>query len=183
MDVWNSRLSVNREGLMPSEKHSAVINHNHNACVENALRQADVVTTRNGSRLTDLRRRVLEILWRDHAAMKAYDILSLLEETSGSAKPPTVYRALQFLLENGLAHRLDTLNAYVGCSHPSTRHIGQFFICTQCDRVSEFALEPLNALVKQAASTVEFHVHRQSLEVLGCCAACFKTCSNDMETQ
>ena len=146
--------------------------HDHHTCVQNALKQADAVTLRNGVRLTELRRRVLEIVWRSHAAMKAYDILNQLDVYIGSAKPPTVYRALQFLQENGLVHRLDSLNAYIGCAHPSERHSGKFFICTLCGRVREFSLDALQALVHEAASKANFQVHRQSLEVLGCCTSC-----------
>ena len=73
---------------------------------------------RRGARLTRLRRRVLELVWQGHAAVKAYDLLAELDRKDATAKPPTVYRALDFLMAHGLVHRLESLNSYVGCPQP-----------------------------------------------------------------
>ena len=112
--------------------------HDHEQCVDDALSKAAVLCTRRGARLTRLRRRVLELVWQGHAAVKAYDILHELGSAAGTAKPPTVYRALDFLMAHGLVHRLESLNAYVGCPDPDAAHEGQFLICDACGAVSEF---------------------------------------------
>ena len=88
-----------------------------------------------GVRLTPLRRRVLELVWGSHRAVKAYDLLAALGDAVGAAKPPTVYRALEFLMAQGLVHRIDSLNAFVGCPQPDHRHSAQFLICGGCGDV------------------------------------------------
>lgn len=81
--------------------------HDHSHCVHTALSEADTLCTQKGLRLTALRRRVLELVWQSHKPLGAYDILGVLSEQDGRrAAPPTVYRALDFLLENGLVHRI-----------------------------------------------------------------------------
>lgn len=146
--------------------------HDHEACVEAALHRADALCARSGTRLTALRRRVLAYVWRDHAAVKAYDILAHLADRGGPAKPPTVYRTLQFLQAQGLVHRLESLNAYVGCAHPQRRHVGQFFICAACGVVREVRLPAVEQAVAREATAQAFTVEHQTLEVHGRCAAC-----------
>ena len=89
--------------------------HDHAHCVAGALAEADALCARLGVRLTELRRRVLELVWQSHKPLGAYDILAVLSEQDGRrAAPPTVYRALDFLLENSLVHRIASLNAFTG---------------------------------------------------------------------
>src|SRR3546814_13619005 len=96
--------------------------HDHDHCVSHALAEADSLCARQGVRLTALRKRVLELVWQSHKPLGAYDILAQLTEQDGRrAAPPTVYRALDFLLENGLVHRIASLNAFIGCNHPEHR--------------------------------------------------------------
>ena len=91
--------------------------HDHSRCVSHALAEAEAICARQGLRLTALRKRVLELVWASHKPLGAYDILGVLSDEDGRrAAPPTVYRALDFLLENGLVHRIASLNAFVGCS-------------------------------------------------------------------
>lgn len=88
--------------------------HDHSRCVTHALTEAESICTRQGLRLTALRKRVLELVWHSHKPLGAYDILGVLSEEDGRrAAPPTVYRALDFLLENGLVHRIASLNAFI----------------------------------------------------------------------
>src|SRR3981189_3799594 len=89
--------------------------HDHRRCVSKALRTADQVCSERGLRLTPTRKRVLELIWTRHAPIGAYDILSQLSKEGRQDAPPTVYRALSFLMGAGLIHRIDTLNAYLGC--------------------------------------------------------------------
>ena len=146
--------------------------HNHKSCIAQALDSADKVCMVEGARLTELRREVLEIVWRGHDAVKAYDILDRLSGEHRSAKPPTVYRTLQFLLERGLVHRLESLNAFVGCPAPAGRHESQFLICERCGWVREFHAAKLQQAIARQAKAVGFQVHKKTVEVFGLCAHC-----------
>jgi len=146
--------------------------HNHQQCIDLALDRAHRLCEENGSRLTARRRQVLEQVWRGHDAVKAYDILEELGEPRRTAKPPTVYRALRFLQSHGLIHRLESLNAFVGCSDPQEAHPGHFFICTQCGVVRELHDDTLARRVAHRAEGEGFAVESQTLEVQGRCAQC-----------
>ena len=152
--------------------------HDHDLCVDDALQKAAVLCTRRGARLTRLRRRVLELVWQGHAAVKAYDILDELGSAAGSARPPTVYRALDFLIAHGLVHRLESLNAYVGCPEPDAAHEGQFLICDACGTVSEFEAPPIQAAIAEQAAAQDFAVARQTVEVRGLCQPCRATAAS-----
>ncbi|MCZ6728419.1 MAG: Fur family transcriptional regulator [SAR324 cluster bacterium] len=146
--------------------------HNHKSCIAQALASADQVCRSDGARLTDLRRKVLEIVWRGHDAVKAYDILERLGGERRSAKPPTVYRTLRFLLEQGLVHRLESLNAFVGCPTPAGRHESQFLICERCGWVREFHAAKLDQAIARQAKAAGFQVHKKTIEVFGLCTHC-----------
>jgi Fur family transcriptional regulator, zinc uptake regulator len=151
---------------------TAAPDHDHARCIDAALNRAAALCARRGARLTDLRRRVLELVWQRHAATKAYDILDELGGAAGSAKPPTVYRALDFLIAHGLVHRLESLNAYVGCPAPDAPHAGQFLICGACGGVSEFEAPAIQAAIAEQAAGQGFAVARQTVEARGTCQAC-----------
>ncbi|MBM7062596.1 transcriptional repressor [Pseudomonas sp. UL073] len=147
--------------------------HDHSHCVHNALSEAEAVCERQGVRLTALRKRVLELVWQSHKPLGAYDILGVLTEADGRrAAPPTVYRALDFLLENGLVHRIASLNAFVGCNHPAHAHQGQFLICRQCHAAIELEQESISQAIVDSAGAVGFSVEQQTVEVVGICAGC-----------
>ncbi|HKI98097.1 MAG TPA: Fur family transcriptional regulator [bacterium] len=146
--------------------------HDHHHCVQQALVSAEGLCADNGRRLTALRRRVLREVWRGHDAVKAYDILERLGDAERAAKPPTVYRALQFLQEQGLVHRLESLNAFVGCAEPHRSHQGQFLICRQCGAVHEIHVPQIATAVNRLAQQEGFKVERQMVEVLGTCQRC-----------
>ncbi|MBU3058660.1 zinc uptake transcriptional repressor Zur [Pseudomonas indica] len=147
--------------------------HDHSRCVHSALSEADALCARQGVRLTALRRRVLELVWQSHKPLGAYDILAVLSEEDGRrAAPPTVYRALDFLLENGLVHRIASLNAFVGCNHPEHAHQGQFLICRQCHTAIELEQPAISEAIVAGARTVGFTVEGQTVEIVGLCAAC-----------
>ena len=151
----------------------ACLPHDHSQCVNSALADADALCAQQGVRLTALRRRVLELVWHSHKPLGAYDILAVLSETDGRrAAPPTVYRALDFLLENGLVHRIASLNAFVGCSHPEQPHQGQFLICRQCHAAIELDQDDISAAIVRSAASVGFSVESQTVEIVGLCASC-----------
>jgi Fur family zinc uptake transcriptional regulator len=122
---------------------------------------------------------VLELVWQDHAAVKAYDLLRALDTGATTAKPPTVYRALDFLIEHGLVHRLESLNAYVGCPQPARDHKGGFMICEVCGRVSEFDAGVASEAIAANAHRDGFRIRRQTVELRGVCAACDRTGEED----
>ncbi|MET1079468.1 MAG: zinc uptake transcriptional repressor Zur [Pseudomonas sp.] len=147
--------------------------HDHSHCVSSALAEADLLCGRQGLRLTALRRRVLELVWLSHKPLGAYDILAVLSEADGRrAAPPTVYRALDFLLDNGLVHRIASLNAFVGCSHPQHAHQGQFLICRSCHAAIELEQLSISQAIVESARGVGFSVEGQTVEVVGLCAGC-----------
>ena len=151
----------------------ACLPHDHSQCVSSALADADALCAQQGVRLTALRRRVLELVWHSHKPLGAYDILAVLSETDGRrAAPPTVYRALDFLLENGLVHRIASLNAFVGCSHPEHAHQGQFLICRSCNAAIELEQATISDAIISSAAGVGFAVESQTVEVVGLCAGC-----------
>jgi len=154
----------------------ACIPHDHTHCVNQALTGADALCLRQGVRLTALRRRVLELVWQSHKPLGAYDILATLTEQDGRrAAPPTVYRALDFLLENHLVHRIASLNAFIGCTHPEQPHQGQFLICRECHAAIELENPAISQAIQQAASSVNFAVEGETVEIIGLCAQCRST--------
>ena len=146
--------------------------HNHTRCIRSALDRAESVCSRHRVRLTPLRRRVLELVWASHEAVKAYELLPLLNDGGPAANPPTVYRALEFLQQHGLIHRIESLNAYVGCPNPQESHTAQLLICEQCGLVDEISLGVLEKTINREADKRAFLVRRQTVEVQGVCSAC-----------
>lgn len=125
-----------------------------------------------GVRLTPQRRCVLEILCDNHKPMGAYDILDLMQRQVASAKPPTVYRALEFLLAQGLVHRIESLNAYVSCVHPEHPHASQFLICRDCGEVRELESRSVDRTLDSALRACGFEADSQVIEVTGRCLRC-----------
>ena len=146
--------------------------HNHENCIESAVDRAVAVCAERGVRLTDLRREVLELIWRGHEPIGAYAVLEALRITHPSAAPPTVYRALDFLIEQGLIHRIESLNAYVGCPRPERPHVSQFLICGGCGAAAELDDPAIARAVLRRASELGFVVERQTIEVRGFCPQC-----------
>lgn len=125
-----------------------------------------------GLRLTPTRRRVLELVLAADGPVKAYDLLDQLKSEQPGAAPPTIYRALDFLLANHFIHRLETLNAFVSCFHPAESHQGQFLICDECQSVTEIHDHDLVRELRDAADRHNFHPSRQVLEIYGLCDNC-----------
>lgn len=148
------------------------LDHDHARCIDVALDRAAALCSRRGARLTSLRRRVLELVWQGHSAVKAYELLAELDQGGSAAKPPTVYRALDFLIAHGLVHRLESLNAFVGCPRPEAPHDGQFLICNACGTVSEFAAPAIQTAIAGQAADLDFAVGQQTIEVRGICRSC-----------
>ena len=146
--------------------------HDHDNCVSDAIATAERLCRERGLRFTALRRRVLTLVWDSHKPIGAYDILDKLGGEGKAAAPPTVYRALDFLIEAGLVHRLDSLNAFIGCPDPARSHAGQFLICRGCRTVVELDDPDIDAVVAKKAERLGFTETHQMLEVQGLCALC-----------
>ncbi|WP_407275499.1 Fur family transcriptional regulator [Halothiobacillus sp. DCM-1] len=141
-------------------------------CAAEAMARAEAICLARGARLTPMRRAVLAEIWADHDASKAYDLIDRLSRPGHSIKPPTVYRALDFLLAHGLIHRIESLNAFIGCHHPQTPHQAILLICDHCGEIEEQSSEPLNEQLKTIAQAAEFTPTRQSIELRGTCRHC-----------
>ena len=146
--------------------------HDHGHCLETALDRAAALCTERGVRLTALRRRVLELIWGGHKPQGAYDILDVLKAERRGAAPPTVYRALDFLLAHGLVHRIESLNSFVGCPDPDTPHGGQFLICRSCGLAAEINDSGVITAIKKSAARAGFAVGRPIVEIEGLCPHC-----------
>ncbi|HTS90419.1 MAG TPA: Fur family transcriptional regulator [Stellaceae bacterium] len=146
--------------------------HDHESCVETALDRAAALCERRGARLTDLRREVLALVWQGHEPVGAYHLLDELKRRHPGAAPPTVYRALEFLMQQGLIHRIESLNAYVGCDRPDAPHASQFLICTSCGTSAELEDLGIAGAVGRRATELGFEVASQTIEVRGLCPRC-----------
>jgi Fur family zinc uptake transcriptional regulator len=122
---------------------------------------------------------VLELVWSSHGPIGAYELLDKLRVSRGNAEPPTVYRALDFLIEHALIHRIESLNAYVGCGDPTRRHGGQFLICRDCKSVAELDDNAIARAVIRRADALGFDAQRQTVEVIGRCFDCSVERKND----
>lgn len=132
-----------------------------------ALAEAEALCAAKGERLTPVRKRVLELVIDAARPVKAYDLLEALKPGPGAAKPPTVYRALDFLMSLGLVHKIEALNAYIGCTHTHDDGSAELFICSDCGSVEE---RHGNALDTSAPEG--FMIDRSVIEHFGHCANC-----------
>jgi Fur family transcriptional regulator, zinc uptake regulator len=126
-----------------------------------------------GVRLTSIRRRVLELLWSRGEPLGAYEIIEAWQRATGrSVGPPTVYRALEFLIAQGLVAKLESRSAFVPCAHPERRHICVFFICKHCGSSAELESTLIERELSGSADSLGFRIGRRIVEVEGACARC-----------
>jgi Fur family zinc uptake transcriptional regulator len=146
--------------------------HQHTHDARAFIREVAAACELRGLRLTAIRLQVLELIARSVKPIKAYDLLDRLKDGRGNAAPPTVYRALDFLLEHGFIHKLQSINAYVGCHHPSVLHQVPFLICDICHSATEICDERVAGLLNEQAKALGFRPRAQTLEVHGVCQRC-----------
>ena len=156
----------------PHHSEQAFEPHDHGRCITSALAEAARICAERKGRLTEQRKRVLELVWSSHQPVGAYAILEQLRAEGFNGAPPTVYRALDFLLEHGLIHRIESLNAYTGCAHPSDCHTGQFLICSRCHRVAELDDQKVTKAIASSAAQQGFEADHQVIEIRGVCPQC-----------
>lgn len=143
------------------------------ATLRERLAAAEARCARAGANLTELRRDVLEMILAAPAPSTAYQLLDRLRARRGSGTPPTVYRTLDFLLEQRLIHRVERLGAFVGCvGEDGHSHQAQFLICARCHAVAELEDDAVEAALAHAAAAAGFALQRSTIEVEGLCASC-----------
>ena len=144
--------------------------HNHAHCVKSAISAAEDACAQKGVQFTPVRRRTLEILLETHSALGAYEILARLDAEGLGSKPPLVYRALSFLVDQGFAHRVERLNAFIACVHPGAEHDPAFMICRVCGTVAE--AQVTSAAFGTSAAQSGFQIEQTVLEAEGLCPSC-----------
>lgn len=137
------------------------------------LRTAELACARSGVRFTPIRRAVLEALWAAEEPVGAYDLIRRLESRLVRRfSPPTVYRALEFLLEQRLVSRIETRNAFVPRVHPEHEPACAFFICETCGTSAEVDNPQVEALFETDAAGLGFRIGKRVIELQGTCANC-----------
>lgn len=146
--------------------------HSHTACSAEITGKAEAYCAANKLRFTATRRRVLALLLEEHRALGAYDILQRLTKEKPGAQPIAVYRALDFLIAHGLAHKVERLNGYIACGHPLEAHAPAFMICRVCDSVTEATSSPSKGRLGKAAREAGFKIEKTVVEAEGLCPNC-----------
>lgn len=149
--------------------------HDHRVCIDTALRRAEDRCCDEGLQLTPVRRRVLEILLAEHRAWGAYEVLDRLRAEGLGSQPPVAYRALDFLVANGFAHRIERLNAFVACVVPGERHAPCFLICRGCSAVAETLGQRASQALRDSAGELGFEVEQFAIEAEGLCPSCVES--------
>ena len=141
--------------------------------IDAQLRRTEAICDGRSVRLTPMRRAVYRSLLESARPMTAYDLLDRLSEAQGRRlAPPTIYRALEFLMDQGLLHRLESLNAYVVCEQPGQEHDSVFYVCGRCQRAVEISDGRVGHAVFENAQLLEFTPIRQVVEIHGVCKDC-----------
>lgn len=160
-----------RQAKMTELEHTSTT-HDHHGCREKAIHTAEKLCSQRGVRFTPIRREVLELIWESHRAVKAYDLLDRIKPKTGTTKPATVYRALDFLLEQGLIHKVESLNAFIGCSFSDRRHEQLLLACVQCHEVEERAGDQVIEAIDKELEQASFTMQHKTIEIHGICGRC-----------
>ena len=141
--------------------------------LERRLQAAAETCERHGAQLTELRRVVLSLVLEADGPLTAYQLLDRLKERRRTAVPPTIYRGLDFLLKQGLIHKIERLNAFIPCADAGhDHHDVQFLICQRCGTVAEIEDRSVRQALAGAAARQGFRPHNAVVELNGTCAAC-----------
>ncbi len=146
--------------------------HNHQACLAQALLSAESICVKKGIRLTFIRRRILELVCSSHKAIGAYELLDLLHPEDSKAKPVTIYRALDFLMDAGLVHKIESLNAFIGCLQAETQHQTVILICDNCKNAYELDAEFVYQSLFSMSKKLQFTPTSLTIELHGLCFSC-----------
>ena len=140
--------------------------------LEDFLAQAEALCQQRRQRFTELRKQVLTLICQSEQPVGAYALLDLMKTGGRSAAPPTVYRALDFLQQQGFVHRLASNNTYLACAHPQQPHEAVFLVCRQCGHTRELHTDGIYLAVSEQAGTAGFQAEHAAVEVSGLCAHC-----------
>jgi Fur family zinc uptake transcriptional regulator len=150
-------------------------NHDHGRCAADAIAHAEQVCAKRAQKFTPIRRQVLQALLSSHRPLGAYEIIDELAKSMPRPAPITVYRALDFLMENGLVHRIESRNAWLACAHDHDETaMVAFLICDRCGSVGEIPAAPVAQSVNTAARASGFAPKMSVVEIAGTCAHCQK---------
>ena len=147
--------------------------HDHKACLDRSLQRAETAYRETGGRLTELRESVLRELAASHVALGAYDIIQRLSAAGRRVAPISVYRVLESLVEVGLAHRIESRNAFIAChaNHGEAQPV-LFLVCDACGMVAEAGGEGFDVALADAARSAKFKLDQTVLELTGLCEHC-----------
>ncbi len=140
--------------------------------MQHALQAAEQICTKKGVRLTAIRKRVLELICASHKAIGAYELLDLFKREDPKAKPVTIYRALDFLMEAGLVHKIESLNAFIGCLQAEKQHKSVILICDNCKNAYELDATAVYESLFALSESMQFKPKCLTLELHGLCASC-----------
>ena len=146
--------------------------HNHQLCMTQTLLSAETICMDKGLRLTAIRRRVLELICSSHKAIGAYELLDLFREEASKAKPVTIYRALDFLMDVGLVHKIESLNAFIGCLQAETDHQSVILICNNCKNAYELDASSVYQTIFTMSNKIQFTPTSLTIELHGLCFSC-----------
>ncbi len=149
-------------------------NHNHGKCSAKALLKAQKFCDEKKLLFSPIRQLVFKIIWNSHKAISAYDLLEILKKSNKKVVATTVYRALEFLEENSLIHKVHSSNSYIGCSFIGEKHIPFLFICNECNEVGELYKEELPKTIIKAEKNSKFKIKDPVIEMVGVCSLCQK---------
>jgi Fur family zinc uptake transcriptional regulator len=144
----------------------------HKKCISKTLDEVAEFCKKNSLKLTPLRKKILEIVLKDHKAVKAYDILDELRKDGFSDKPPIVYRVLDFFIEHKIIHKINSLNAFISCEHLDTHKNCSFLICEKCNDVSECCNKKIEKAIKVTNEDNNFILTKANVEIVGICKNC-----------
>ena len=149
--------------------------HDHHRCAADAIEHAEQVCKQRSRKFTPIRRRVLQALLSSHRPLGAYEVIDELAKSMPRPAPITVYRALDFLMENGLVHRIESRNAFLACAHDhDAAAMVAFLICDVCGSVGEIPAAPVAQSLNAAARASGFAPRMSVVEITGTCAHCQK---------
>ena len=148
--------------------------HNHKLCYENSMKAFHKYCLEKNLKLTPLRLKVFELLLKDHRPLGAYQILNILSKDGLNFTPPVIYRVLDFLIDQGVVHKIKNLNAFIACSHPGNTHSPTFMICRKCEKVAEIDVNESGIKLDKNLFS-DFKIEESIIEVIGICKSCFSS--------
>lgn len=157
--------------------------HHHHAkssqlCHEHTLTKIEQICAKRNIRLTPQRKAVIQLMLKADRAMSAYDLLDQLREIEPQAKPPTIYRALDFLIEQAFIHKVESINSYILCPNfDDLSHISILFICNKCQTIHEEHSSVIEQALQTIAAERQFTIQHSILEIQGTCQSCLSAAS------